>query len=143
MGGWEEEVFWSLYQIAMLQETLNKPEEVITKAYLKAWNFRPTRIEPLYRLASYYRQKDNFLMGYLFSQFALQADDPNDVLFVESWIYDYGAAFENSICAYWVGRYEESFQLCNRLLGHKDLPQNIRECVQEKPGVCGFPPRCH
>lgn len=130
LGGWDEEVFWSLYQIAMLQETLDMPDEVITNGYLKAWKFRPTRAEPLYRLACWYRTNDNFLLGYLISQFAMQIKQPNDVLFVESWIYDYGNVFENSISAYWVGRYDEAFGLCHTLLSQKKVPQDIREAVE-------------
>src|SRR5581483_2893906 len=96
MGGWEQEVFWSLYQIAILQETLEMPEDVVTKGYLKAYHFRPCRVEPLFRLSSYYRRKENYLMGYLFSQFALNMKQPDDPLFVETWIYEHGLVLEHS-----------------------------------------------
>jgi glycosyltransferase involved in cell wall biosynthesis len=131
MGGWEEEVFWSLYRIAELQESLNMPEETLSKSYSKAYRFRPTRAEPLYRLSSYYRQNENYLLGYLLSQFALKIKYPEDNLFVEYWIYDYGILLEYSICAYWIGLYKEAFESCNQLLSQKTLPENIRECVEK------------
>ena len=129
MGGWEQEVFWSLYQIGIIQETLEMPEEVIHKSYLRAYNFRPSRAEPLFRLSSYYRRKENYLMGYLFAQFALSIKQPNDPLFIETWIYEHGTLLEHSICAYWIGRYEESLKSSTQMLAMKNLPQNIRDCV--------------
>lgn len=129
MGGWEQEVFWSLYQIGIIQETLEMAEDIVTKSYLKAYKFRPCRVEPLFRLSSYYRRKENYLMGYLFAQYALDMKQPNDPLFVENWIYEHGLKLEHSICAYWIGRYEESLKSSRDLLAMKDLPQNIRDCV--------------
>ncbi len=130
MGGWEEEIFWSLYQIALLQETLKMPEETVVKSYLKAFHFRPTRIEPLYHLCVYYRKKENYLLSYLLANHALGIKQPNDPLFVESWIYDYGILLESSISAYWIERYDESFYSCYQLLSKNSLPQNVKECVQ-------------
>jgi glycosyltransferase involved in cell wall biosynthesis len=129
MGGWDQEVFWSYYQIGILQEELNYPEEAIAKSYLKAFNFRPTRAEPLYRLANYYRLKENYFMAYLFSHFGMRLQFPKDLLFVETWVYDYGIHLEYSIASYWINRYEESYVACQQLLAKK-LPQNIRECVE-------------
>jgi glycosyltransferase involved in cell wall biosynthesis len=129
MGGWDQEVFWSLYQIGVIQETLKKPEDVIHKSYSRAFQYRPVRAEPLYRLASYYRQKESYLMGYLLAQHALNIKQPNDPLFIETWIYDYGVLLEHSICAYWIGRYQEAFESSMKILGFKDLPDNVRECV--------------
>lgn len=129
MGGWDQEVFWSLYQIGIIQETLQMPEDVINKSYTKAYNFRPCRAEPLFRLSSYYRRKENYLMGYLFAQYALNIKQPDDPLFVENWIYEHGILLEHSICAYWIGRYDEAFKSSNQMLSTKDLPQDIIDCV--------------
>ena len=129
MGGWDQEVFWSLYQIGIIQETLKKPEDVVNKSYSRAFQYRPVRAEPLYRLASYYRQKENYLLGYLIAQHALSIKQPNDPLFVETWIYDYGVLLEHSICAYWIGKYQEAFESSMKILALKNLPDNIRECV--------------
>ncbi len=158
MGGWDQEVFWSMYQIAQLQEKLKKPESEICKSYNQAFLFRPSRLEPLYHLCSYYRCQENYLMGYLVGSFALntfaknpekqvirtladrivkaeemQIKHSTDPLFVESWIYEYGLLFEYSICAYWIGKYQECKDLCMQLL-KKELPTHVRECVQKNLG---------
>ena len=154
MGGWDQEVFWSLYQVAQLKERLNKSEDEIVKAYNKAFLYRPMRLEPLYQLCRYYRCKENYLMGYLVGHFALRAfgklnhmslahplsdhsltpqqldfTRPTDVLFLESWIYDYGFLLEYSICAYWLGKYQESKDICQFILAQPEIPAHVRECV--------------
>src|SRR5262249_26271331 len=48
MGGWDQEVYWSLLQMAMLQESLGLDEETIVKSYQKAYSSRPERAETLY-----------------------------------------------------------------------------------------------
>lgn len=131
MGGWDQEVFWSLYEIGLLQETLHMPEELVCKSYTKAFNYRPTRVEPLYRLCHYYRLKENYLMGYLVSSYGLNVKPSSDSLFVESWIYEYGLLLEHSICAYWIGRYEESYNGCVQLLSNPELPPHVRDCVEK------------
>jgi hypothetical protein len=53
-----------------------------------------------------------------------------DVLFVERWIYDYGLLLEQSICAYWIGKYDECRDISLKILAVPKLPQNMRECVE-------------
>lgn len=130
MGGWDQEVFWSLLQIGALQEALKESSETIIKSYYRAYNYRSSRAEPLYRLANYYREKGDYAAGYLMAHAALSIPVPKDVLFVEHWIYDYGALLELSICAYWVGRYAESKIACEAILAKTDIPQNVKECAE-------------
>jgi len=134
MGGWDQEVFWSLYQIGLLNEALGKSEEKIAKSYSDAFVYRPARAEPLYRLSNYYRRQGNYLLGYLTANFGLTIEPPEDLLFLESWIYDYGLRLESSICAYWLGHYEEALEESHELLSQIDLPLNVRECVTNNIG---------
>src|SRR5215203_648287 len=51
MGGWDEEVFYSLYQVGVLKaQTGDWPPAMV--ALVRAWEYRPSRLEPLYELAS-------------------------------------------------------------------------------------------
>lgn len=129
MGGWDQEVFWSRLQAAQLEEALKKPPETIIRSYLEAYNYRPTRVEPLYRLSHYLRDKGDFLGAYILLGTALNLPVSNDVLFVEHWMYDWGLLLEYSINAYWIGKYEESKACCEKLLAKKDLPQNVLDCL--------------
>lgn len=128
MGDWDQEVFWSLLQIGMLQEILEMPGEEITKSYYSASMLCPKRAEPLYRLAKYFRQKGDYFSGYLIARQGLTIPLSDDVLFVESWIYDYGLLLEYAICASGLEKYQEAQLAAYRLLG-KNLPAKIRDTV--------------
>lgn len=129
MGGWPEEVFWSYLQIARLRDELQQDSKKVEASYLQAFKYRPTRIEPLYNLVSKYRQDGEYQKGYELAKVALEIKRPTDTLFLEQWIYDYGMLFEYSICAYWVGHYEDSLKACDRMLAMKNLPEDFRSYV--------------
>lgn len=129
MGGWDQEVFWSLFQIARMKELIEAPEKEIVAAYYKAYHYRPTRAEPLYYLASYYRRHDNPGLAYLTVNVAKKIPFPKDILFVEKWIYDYGNLFELSIASYWIGKYEKCQKLSLQLLS-MELPISVQECLK-------------
>ena len=38
---------------------------------------------------------------------------------------------ELSICAYWIGRYEDSMIASQKILAINNLPTNIRECAEK------------
>ncbi len=131
MGGWQEEVFWSMFQVAFMEQLLNMPESQVAESYLKAYYYRPTRIEPLYNLTRYYRDKQQYNHGYLVGSIAAKIPaPPNDLLFVQKWMYDYHLPLELSICAYWTGKYQECADVSAKILEHPNLPANIRTCVE-------------
>jgi hypothetical protein len=130
MGGWDEEVFYSLYSVAKLKDDLKKSYQEVVDSYTKAYLARPTRAEPLYHLAVYFRNNNNFLMGYLTAKRARELEQPSDLLFVESWIYNWGLLMEQSVCAYWIGSYQECFKLSQQILNIPNLPFHIRTCTE-------------
>jgi len=130
MGGWQEELFWSMYQIGILNEELAMPLKAVTDSYFKAFLYRPTRSEPLYRLANYYRRQKQPLLGYMISLLSLSMKPSTDMLFVEKWIEDYGLCIECTLSAYDLSRCAESQLLSYRLL-QQPLPLHARTCVQD------------
>lgn len=50
-GGWELEVYQSLYRIGLMQELLHDHPSRIVESYRKAHEFLPNRAEPLFRIA--------------------------------------------------------------------------------------------
>ena len=131
MGGWDEELFWSLMQIALLQEWMNMDQATVIEGYKKAYAYRPTRAEPLYHLCNYYRQKvGDCKESYKVAHQGLAVAFPKDILFVESWIYDYGLLLEYSIACYWTERYVEAQVATLLMLSKPDLPSNFRECAE-------------
>lgn len=130
MGGWDQEMFWSMLQIARMQEALGKPQEEVLGGFYKAYNYRSSRAEPIYQLAHYYRLKEDYAAGYLMASIGTKIPLSQDILFVERWIYDYGLPLEQSICAYWIGKYDECRDISLKILAVPKLPENVRECVE-------------
>lgn len=130
MGGWCEEVFWSLLQVAALGELQKVPPEQTVRDYFNAFQYHSTRAEPLYYLARFYRTQNNFAASYSITTIALKMPCPNERLFVEQWVYDWGLLLENAVAAYWLGKYDECKNLTMQILTKKDLPEHVRSCAE-------------
>ena len=129
MGGWDEEVFFSLYQCGILLESLGRWPEAL-ETYLKSWDYRPSRIEPLYRISKHYRTEGSYGLGFMFGTRAIRTPYPADSLFVDAEIYKWGVADEVSICAYYLGDYPTSFELCCQLLESQKTPECERKRIE-------------
>jgi hypothetical protein len=46
--------------------------------------------------------------AYLFADTGMHVDMPDDILFVEPWIYRWGLRFERSVAAWYVGRADQA-----------------------------------
>ena len=134
LGGFDEELFYARYQIGVLHAQLGDWAAAVP-ALLDAWNSRPTRIESLYQLALGYRLREQWPAAHLFARRAL-APEPDDILFVESWIYRWAALFEYSVAAYWVGDFQESLRACDSLLARSDLPVEYRGHTVSNRDLC-------
>jgi glycosyltransferase involved in cell wall biosynthesis len=131
MGGWEEEVFYALYRVGESMAALGAPWPEVLDAYLRSWEYRPVRAEPLHAIARAYRIAGRYALGHLFAQRAADIPRPDDALFVGADVYAWRALDEQAICAYWIGNHMESFALCRGLLAGSSLPADERERVAE------------
>jgi glycosyltransferase involved in cell wall biosynthesis len=128
MGGWDEEVFWSLYQVGHILSS-QQDWPLAMQAYMSAWEYRPTRAEPLFRIAEGLRIRNHHHNALLWCDKAKTIPLPDDRLFVEKWIYDWGIDFERSVCLWWSGDVEASQEISRLLLTRDDLPDNYRTSV--------------
>jgi glycosyltransferase involved in cell wall biosynthesis len=130
MGGWAEEVYYAMWQVAQSMSRLNEPWPDIQDAYLRAWEFRPTRAEPLHAIAARYRTEQRYQLGYLFAERAAEIPLPEeDTLFVAADVYHWRALDEQAVCASWIGKHEEAFTLCRRLLARADIADEDRQRI--------------
>jgi glycosyltransferase involved in cell wall biosynthesis len=135
MGGWDEEVFYSLYQSGLLRaEQGDWPAALAT--LVKAFEFRPARLEPLYELACRLRLRGEYETAYLFARRGLRRVMPPDVLFLSPWIYRWGMLFEFSVSAYWVGDTAGALRACNQLLSIRELPDSYRAQTRSNRAFC-------
>lgn len=131
MGGWEEEVYCSLYNAAEAMDRQGEPWPDVQEAYLKAWSFRPVRAEPLYAIARRCRVDGRHRVGHLFARLAAEIPLPRaDVLFVKTDIYAWRAFDELAVCGSWIGRWQETFDVCQRLLARDDIPAEDRKRIE-------------
>jgi len=128
LGGWDEEIFWSLYQSAQILAARGEWSHAQT-AYLAAYEFRPSRAEPLFRLAQAARGRGQFRTAKLFADQAASIRRPGDRLFVEHWVYDWGIDFELSVALWWTGDRIRGREITHRLARRTDLPDDYRASV--------------
>jgi glycosyltransferase involved in cell wall biosynthesis len=126
MGGWDEEIYYSLLQAGMLKaESGDWPAAMDT--LVRAWEARPQRLEACYQLASRLRLAGRYRTALAFARAGLGQPMPADRLFVQPWVYQWGLLFEYSIATYWTGDGRASLEACDRLLALPSLPDTYRE----------------
>ena len=135
MGDWEEEVFYSQYQLGVLTARTGDHEKALA-ALLQAWEIRPTRAEPLYDLAWMLRARRQHHAAHMIAARGIGIPVSDDTLFVHRWIYEWGLLFEYSIAAYWTGHHRAALDACDRLLAMSLLPVAYREQTKANRAYC-------
>lgn len=87
LGGWAEEVYYSLLMEATLAEEMGAVDDYIVSAYLRAYDYRPTRAEPLYWLADFFSRTGRVNLRDLFYTKAKSMPLTKDLLFVQPFCY--------------------------------------------------------
>lgn len=131
MGGWDEEAWQARYQAAVLVERMGSPPAEIERAYLEAWNARPSRAEPLVQLARWHRVRQEWPLAFLFARAAVAIPRPPDQLFVEDAVYAWRALDEFSIAAWHAGARDEGRRATERLLHEERFPPSERERIEK------------
>jgi len=72
MAGWDEENWYSRYQLARLAAVQGHPAPDVTHAYLAAYEARPRRAEPLIALARWHRLRGEWALAYLYARAATE-----------------------------------------------------------------------
>lgn len=129
-----QETYMALYNQGIVYEKLGDLEAAL-QSFFKAHSCRSTRAEPLLRIATIYRQKGNFLLGYLLSKYALTLPYPSQDVCVEYMTYDYAMLIEFANCALLLGKLEEGLQAGLQLLANPNLPAEIKSHVTNN---CAF-----
>jgi len=133
MGGWEEEVFYSLYRAAMIKALLNYSWPEIQQQFLDAYEYRPHRAEPLYQIARIYRQvHERPRLAYVYAKMALEIPYPkDDILFISDEVYQYQILDEIGATAYYAGKPHVGYHASKRLVEENLVPEEHKERVVE------------
>ena len=130
LGGWHEEVYYSLLQIALLKIELNAPLDEVQNLLLAAYEYRPQRAESLYHLARQLRIHDKIKLAYIYATAAVSTPLNKDILFVDHSVYEWKAKDELAVSAYWVGNYQLCHDLCLELLANPAIPDEDKKRFQ-------------
>jgi len=122
MPGWDEETWAAMYEAAKITERLGEKEQKIISRYLKCFEFRPRRAEPLYEIARYYRSIDKLKLGFVYASAAMEIPIPDDHLILDKSVYNWRILDEYAIAAYWSGFKEKSLAANKKLLDSGFLP---------------------
>ena len=133
MGGWAEEVYYSLYRVAICRAMLDRPWPEIQASFMDAYNYRPIRAEPLVHIAQVLRQKYNQpAAAFVYARQAAEMPLPQgEILFVPDAIYNFVALDELGATAYAAGRPELGYLACKKLLEEGRAPQSEIARIQQ------------
>lgn len=133
MGGWPEEVYYSLYRVAICRAMMDRPWPEIQASFMDAYNYRPIRAEPLVHISQVLRQKYNQpAAAFVYARQAAEMPLPQgEILFVPDAIYKFVALDELGATAHAAGRPELGFLACKKLLEEGRLPPTEVARVQQ------------
>jgi hypothetical protein len=125
-----EEVYWAMLRLGHSMEKLGEPWPDVQDAYMRAWEFRPTRAEPLYALARRYANENRHRLGYIFAVRAAEIPLPEDDMTIpHPDLYAWRSAEVQAICAFSIGKQTEAFVLRRCLLARPDIPDDDRQRI--------------
>jgi glycosyltransferase involved in cell wall biosynthesis len=131
MGGWAEEIWYSLYQLGDLYGR-QKNWVYGVSAYLAAYENRPARAEPLYKIGKHYNSINEFHLARFFLERACQIPYPvDDSLFIESAAYRYLVRLELAVCLHYLGEYEQAAGINQDLIEGGMLPIDLQGLVSQ------------
>jgi hypothetical protein len=131
MAGYDEEIWYSKYQLGILNMRLEESPAVISQSFLEAFQTRPTRAEPLVALARFHRERAEYGLAAMYARHAMSIAKPADLLFIDAATYEWSALDEFSVAAYYVGPREEGIAATRRLLENPHLPTEMRPRVEQ------------
>jgi len=121
VGDWRQ-----LYLLAESRQRAGAPWAEVLEIYLRAYEARPDRAEPLYRIGVSYRMQAAYQLAYLFLERATRLPRPaaDDESLPGRSIYDYALPSEYALCCLRAGRHEQAVKAYNLLLHGGRIPRD-------------------
>ncbi len=136
MGGWPEEVYSAVFNAARMRETIGFPRDRIESGYLEAWNLRPHRAEPLFRLAVVAREAGDYARARAFATTAQAIPLPRDeVLPVSHEVYGWRALDELAAACAALSDFAAAVAVCRAMLA-RPLPPGDRARIEGNLASC-------
>lgn len=130
LGGWNEEVFYSLFQVGRLKEILEHPIDEIVRYYVQAYDANPWRAEPLWAAARACKVYGRFDQAFVFAKQASRLPHPNGALFVSTPVYEWLALDELCVSSLWLGKFRTAINCATRLLNENKYPPEHKQRIE-------------
>ncbi|MDN3504733.1 MAG: glycosyltransferase [Rhabdochlamydiaceae bacterium] len=130
MGGWEQEVFISMVQKAVIEQKWGYDPKIFMKNYCDSFKYRQSRAEPLYYIANYYLQNNLPLISYLVSNYGMKISIPSDTVHVSTAVYSYAMQLIRANSAFQLGDYRTALNDMRQVYKEKNAPQTILDAVE-------------
>lgn len=134
LGGWEEEIYYSMYMCARLKAALNYKEEEVIDSFFRAWEYRPSRVDALFDLIVYLRDKTRVTLAWALVSIGIKIPPTRDSLFVRMDIPQWRMMDEYSILAARTGNRVEALNAARSLVTSPHftalVPENERTRIQ-------------
>lgn len=131
-GGWYEEVWFSMYKIGACKMKRGDSTDSFVNDLFAAYDFVPTRSEPLFYLVQAYRVEKKYSLCIMLGIFGNTLPIPKDQhLFIENSIYNWQFKDELSQCLYWKGSYDDSKMVMEELLKDAGVPDEQKTRISE------------
>lgn len=131
-GGWEEEIYYSMFRLAIISTILERPWQEQSERYLNAWAYRPIRAEPLHQLARLHRDRDEPRQAYLYAKHAATLPIPaHDILFISHDVYNWMCIDEIGAAAFYVQDFDAGAIACKYLLDKKLVHDGDKERIEK------------
>lgn len=103
-GGWNEEVWYCYYRIGKCYKQMSDMPNAIFW-WMEGFNYLPKRVETLYEIMNYYRNKGKYRLAqgiYSMAEDRLKQEDSEvDHLFYQKDVYDYKFHYEMTVAGYY------------------------------------------
>jgi tetratricopeptide (TPR) repeat protein len=129
MGGWDQEIYWSLYCIGRIQEILKAPEDQILVSYARAFEFRPSRAEPLSRMADILLKKGSPRLALIMLNQAKQIPMPCEGVFVEKNVYNYTLDLQIADALFLTGNKTQAKEIFSNISKLETVPENVKSAI--------------
>jgi glycosyltransferase involved in cell wall biosynthesis len=134
MGGWPEEVYVSKYNAAKMKAMVKKPIEEVIDALMRAWEYRPIRLEAAYELMKIFIHQERYFMAFSIGHICSRMGPCGDVLFVEPEIWRWKFLDDYSIACFRTGNFDDAFRNGTTLMESdvwKEIPEGDQKRITE------------
>ncbi len=133
MEGAQDETFWSLFCIGQIQEHLGYAPSLYLESYLKAYQFDPSRVEPLERMANCEASLHRPAMAYILMKYAKTLPMPRPLSSgYYPWVHYFALDLLCADNAIDLGKIEEAQKIYRTMAGKSNLPAALIKHIESQ-----------